>query len=285
MAVDRPPAALGTDPLTPAVYRVTGRRRETDDVTTLWLAPASGPPPRFRAGQFNMLTAFGVGEVPISVSGDPDGPGAMEHTIRDVGPVSRALCASRVGDVVGVRGPFGTDWGVNGIDPDRDVVVVAGGIGLAPLRGAVHQLVRRSSGGRGRVYVLVGARRPDQVAFGADQEAWRAAGAEVTVTVDIGTQGWRGHVGLVTSLLPGAAFRPGLTTALICGPEIMIRFTARALVDAGVDPERIGVSLERNMQCGLGWCGHCQLGPYLLCRDGPVVSYSSLGTLLTERER
>lgn len=276
---------LTTDPLTPAVYRVTGRRQETEDVTTLLLAPVAGPRLGYRAGQFNMLTAFGVGEVPISVSGDPDAPGPIEHTVRDVGPVTRALCASQVGDPVGLRGPFGTDWGVEALDPDHDVVVVAGGIGLAPLRGAVHQLVRRGAGTHGRVYVLVGARRADQITFAADLDGWCAAGAHVAVTVDVGTPGWRGHVGLVTSLLPEAGFRPGRTTALVCGPEVMMRFTARALIDSGVDPRRIRVSPERNMQCGLGWCGHCQLGPYLLCRDGPVLTYDSLGTLLVERER
>ena len=166
------------------------------------------------------------------------------------------------------------------------MVVVAGGIGLAPLRGAVDELVHRAEPGRGRVFVIAGARQPGQIIFGDDLEAWERDGAVVAVTVDVAGPGWSGHVGLVTSLLDHAAFDPASSIAFICGPEIMMRFTARALVDRGVDPERIRVSLERNMQCGVGWCGHCQLGPFLLCRDGPVLPYAgAVAQLLNERER
>lgn len=278
--------------MTPAVHRVVERREETRDVTTLMLEPVEGPRLAFRPGQFNMLTAFGVGEVAISVSGAPREEGPLRHTVRDVGAVSHALCQRQVGDLVGVRGPFGSDWRVS---PDcapgpildvHDVVVIAGGIGLAPLRGAVHELVARSHETGGRVFVLVGARDPSQVVYHDDLEAWDREGAVVLVTVDRGTPEWRGRVGLVTALLADAGFDPSSTAALICGPEIMMRFSARALVDSGVDASRILVSLERNMQCGLGWCGHCQLGPFLLCRDGPVVPYSGVvSTLLNERER
>jgi anaerobic sulfite reductase subunit B len=272
-------------PLLPAVYLVADRRTETEDVVTLRLAPQGAGPLHYRAGQFNMLTAFGVGEVPISISGHSGADGTLEHTVRDVGAVTRALCGCRVGDVVGVRGPFGTDWGVEHIDPARDVVVVAGGIGLAPLRAAIGQLIRRGQGGGGQVFVLVGARRADQVIFSGDLDAWRRDGAQVAVTVDVASPAWHGHVGLVTSLLPQAGFDPLGATALLCGPEIMMRFTARALLDTGFPPDAIRVSLERNMQCGLGWCGHCQLGPFLLCRDGPVVPYDRVAGVLMERER
>jgi anaerobic sulfite reductase subunit B len=185
-----------------------------------------------------------------------------------------------------VRGPFGTDWGVDAVGPGEDALVVAGGIGLAPLRGAIDELVARGQDGGIRVFVLIGARQPQQVIFGADIDRWTRHGAHTHVTVDFGAPGWRGHVGLVTSLLPGAGFDPARTTAFMCGPEIMMRFTARDLMVAGVEPDRIRVSLERNMQCGLGWCGHCQLGPYLLCRDGPVLPYGGpVARLLAERER
>jgi NAD(P)H-flavin reductase len=232
-----------------------------------------------------MLTVFGVGESAISVSNPRRDSGPLEHTIRAVGPVTRALCAMPVGRTVGVRGPFGTDWEIDGI-AGGDVVVIGGGIGLAPLRGAVAELVARVGHGGPRVHVLVGARQPDQVIFSEDIRAWSVAGASVAVTVDMGAPGWSGHVGLVTGLLVDARFDPSATIALLCGPEIMMRFAARQLVQMGVDPTRIRVSLERNMQCGVGWCGHCQLGPILVCRDGPVVPYAGrVAALLTEAER
>lgn len=290
------PARAG--PMAPVAHRVVGKRVETSDVTTLSLSPVDEPSMTFRAGQFNMLTAFGVGESAISVSGVPGGAGPLEHTVRDVGPVTHALCNVAIGDVVGVRGPFGTDWGTYPHDPvlpgsparpsHRDAVVVAGGIGLAPLRGAVYELLaqRQRQGLFDRVFVLVGAREPDQIIFRDDLSAWERTGAQVEVTVDVAGRGWTGHVGLVTALLKNAQFDADKTVALVCGPEIMMRFTARALVDRGVDPGRILISLERNMQCGLAWCGHCQLGPYLLCRDGPIVVFGGVASdLLTQRER
>jgi NAD(P)H-flavin reductase len=273
------------------MHRVVERIRETGDVVTLCLEPVSGGRLDFLPGQFNMLSVFGVGEVAISVSGAPRDPGPLRHTVRDVGAVSHALSESAVGDLIGVRGPFGSDWQIVPVnagaaaDP-RDVVVVAGGIGLAPLRGAVHELVAAHREGGGRVFLLVGAREPSQIVFNDDLEAWARDGAKVMVSVDRATPKWPGRVGLVTTLLGDAGFDPANVRAMLCGPEIMMRFTARALVDMGVDPGAILVSLERNMQCGLGWCGHCQLGPLLLCRDGPIVAYAGLvSQLLSERER
>jgi NAD(P)H-flavin reductase len=275
--------------MTPVLYRVVGRVDETEDVTTLVLTPQSGAPMAFRPGQFNMLTAFGIGEAAISVSSAPRHRAPLEHTVRDVGPVSHSLCGTQIGDVVGVRGPFGTDWGVGELAGDEasgDVVVVAGGIGLAPLRGAVHELMARRQHAGTRVFVIVGARDPSQIVFRDDLERWAVVGADVSITVDLSAPGWTGHVGLVTSLLASAGFDPSGASALVCGPEIMMRFTARALIDLGVDPLRIRVSMERNMQCAVGWCGHCQLGPFIVCRDGPVMPYAGLvAHLLTERER
>lgn len=271
--------------LTPVLYRVVARRSEMADVVTLWLESLDGARLSFRSGQFNMLSAFGVGEVAVSVSASPSDPGPLRHTVRDVGAVTHALCSCDVGDVIGVRGPFGTDWGVTRNATPNDTVVVAGGIGLAPLRGAVEELVAARHEGAGRVFVLVGAREPDQLVFLDDLAAWEKAGAVVFSTVDRSAPGWSGHVGLVTTLLANAGFDARHCRVLICGPEIMMRFAARALNELGVDPASIWVSLERNMQCGLGWCGHCQLGPLLLCRDGPVVGYLEASALMNERER
>jgi len=271
-------------PFVPSRYRVVDRKTETFDITTLWLEPVDQPIDAFKAGQFNMLTAFGVGEIAISISSAPGAPGAIEHTVRDVGAVSHALSQSAVGDIVGVRGPFGTDWGLASLDA-VDVVVVAGGIGLAPLRGAMRYLAENKSPER-TVALRVGARLPDQIVFPDEIARWGEMGIDVAVTVDVADAGWTGHVGVVTQILAELPFDGEGAVALVCGPEIMMRFSARSLIDLGVAPENIRVSLERNMQCGIAMCGHCQLGPYLLCRDGPVVPYAPLAAeLITESER
>ena len=278
-------------PLTPTLWTVVGRSQETVDVTTLALSPEDGTYPSFRHGQFNMLTAFGVGEVAVSISSAPGRSGSpVEHSVRDVGAVTHALCSLPVGGVIGVRGPFGRGWDIEehpaAIDGPPDYVVIAGGIGLAPLRGAVRDLIDWQQRGEARVFVLAGARSPDQVVFADEMTAWREAGAYVDISVDVAPPGWQGTVGVVTALLPSAPFDPARTLALLCGPEIMMRFVAAALLDRGVDSRNIRVSLERNMQCGCGICGHCQLGPLLVCRDGPVVTYGdAIAGLLKERQR
>lgn len=268
--------------MTPAPYRVVGRRRETADTWTLELEPLAAriaPLP----GQFAMLYVHGVGEVPISTSGVPQGGRPLTHTVRAVGPVSAALCASEEGSIVGVRGPFGTAWPLAEAR-GRDLVVVAGGIGLAPLRPTVlHALAHR--GDFGAFSLLVGARTPDDLLYVDELEGWRSRlDAEVLVTVDAASPAWHGRVGLVTTLVPAAPFDPARAVALVCGPEIMITFVARALVERGLARERIWVSTERNMRCGLGHCGHCQLGPLLVCRDGPVLRYDEVEGLLGVRE-
>jgi len=270
----------------PRPYVVVGRREEAADVVTLALEPTEGAMPPFRHGQFNMVTSFGRGEIAVSMSNAPGASGPMEHSIRRVGAVSEALCAAPVGSLVGIRGPFGTSWGIDDVEDGADVVVLAGGIGLAPLRGAIRDLVARQEEGRGRVFVLAGARSPDQILFHDDLRAWQRHGVHVGISVDVAAPGWKGVVGVVTALLPRAPFEVTRSMALLCGPEIMMRFGGRALVDRGVDPWRIRVSLERNMQCGIGLCGHCQLGPLLVCRDGPIVRYGGLADVLfMERSR
>jgi anaerobic sulfite reductase subunit B len=278
-------APSGHGPFTPDVLHVIGREQEAPDVVTLALENAEGRPFPFKPGQFNMLTAFGVGEVPISISSRP-GHGPLLHTIREVGAVTRALCRAPLGSPVGVRGPFGTDWGLDDF-AQSDAVVVAGGIGLAPLRGAVQALLDRAGLPMGprRVVVLVGARTPDQLIFKQDLEDWRRRG-EVGVTVDMAEEGWEGNVGVVTHLVDQAGFDANRAMALVCGPEVMMRFSIQALIERGVLPTsiRLRLSLERNMQCGTGLCGHCQLGPYILCKGGPVVTYPQASRLLTEAE-
>ncbi|MGZ6695083.1 MAG: FAD/NAD(P)-binding protein [Solirubrobacteraceae bacterium] len=256
-------------PELPAPFRVAERLAETHDTWTLRLEPdGAGPGEPFAPGQFAMLYAFGAGAVPVSVSGVHHG-GALTHTVRSVGAVTAALCAARPGEVVGVRGPFGTAWPLAEAE-GRDVVIVAGGIGLAPLRPVVRELVRRRAD-FGRVCVLYGGRSPYELLYTGELAEWRAADVDVEVSVDAAPAGWRGRVGVVTRAIPGAAFDPDRTVAMMCGPEVMMRFASDALRDRGVPTEAIWLSLERSMSCGTGHCGHCQLGPLLICRDGPVV--------------
>ena len=273
------------DPMLPQQYRVVRRWRETRDTATLALAPVDerdgvGP---FVAGQFNMLYVFGVGEVPISVSGDPTRPRPLVHTVRAVGAVTQGLCALRPGDVVGVRGPFGSGWPVEEA-AGSDVVLVAGGLGLAPLRPALYHLLAHR-GRYGRVVLLYGARTPGDLLYRREVARWAArADLWLGVTVDRGDGGWRGHVGVVTRLIPGAAFDPADAVALVCGPEVMMRFTVAELLKRGVPEERVWLSLERNMKCAVGFCGHCQFGPAFVCKDGPVFRYDRVRALLGVRE-
>ncbi|QXV56527.1 FAD/NAD(P)-binding protein [Amycolatopsis sp. TNS106] len=270
---------MNPDPWLPRPYRVVGRVTETGDSATLTLAPDGDRLPEFRPGQFAMLYAHGVGEVPISVSAIP-GDGTLVHTIRAVGAVSRALHDARPGTVLGVRGPFGTAWR---LDDDGDLLLVAGGIGLAPLRPVLrHALAERPSR---RVILIAGARTPADLLYQKElRELSDRNGPDIVLTVDRGEDGWTGHVGFVTEPLATHPIDPGQTTALLCGPEPMMRFSARTLLRRGVPAERIEVSLERNMQCGTGLCGHCQFGPLLVCRDGPVAGYPVAESLFLVKE-
>jgi NAD(P)H-flavin reductase len=267
----------------PRPYRVRGRRHETRDTLTLDLAPVTGAGSGFAAGQFNMLYVHNVGEVPISISGDPARGGLLAHTVRMVGPVTRALGALRPGATLGVRGPFGNPWPVEEIK-GSDVVIVAGGIGLAPLRPAVHALLARREE-IGRLVLLYGVRTPGDLLYVRDLERWRSRmDLEVHVTVDAAADGWRGNVGVVTTLIPRAPFDPAAAVVLVCGPEVMMRFTVRELQARGVADERIFLSLERNMECGIGHCGHCQYGPVFVCRDGPVFRYDRIAPFFRIKE-
>ncbi|GAB3147669.1 FAD/NAD(P)-binding protein [Amycolatopsis stemonae] len=271
-----------TEPMLPVPYRVERRTQQTRDTATLRLVPEGGAVPRFRPGQFTMLYARGVGEVAISISGDPsERDGALEQTVRDVGAVSHALHTSGPGTVLGVRGPFGRGWDVESAR-GRDVVIVAGGVGLAPLRPVVLAVLADRAA-YGRVVLVAGARTPGDFLYRDEFAAWETS-IEVRRTVDQPAAGWAGEVGFVTEPLARVKPAAGRTVAFVCGPEPMMRFSARVLRHDGVAPEDIRVSLERNMQCGAALCGHCQLGPLLLCRDGPVVTYAEAEPLLLVRE-
>ncbi|WP_312030608.1 FAD/NAD(P)-binding protein [Methylosinus sp. H3A] len=267
-------------PMVPRVARIAKRRREIADVVTLEI---EGGAFDFAPGQFNMLTAFGVGEAAISVSGDPADGARLIHTIRAVGAVSRALTELHPGEPIGLRGPFGRGWPMQEAQ-GRDVIVVAGGLGLAPLRPALYRLFAEREK-YGRIVLLFGARSPQDILFRDELEDWRGRlDVEVEATVDHARGDWRGNVGVVTSLISRTSFDPSRTLAMLCGPEIMMRFVANAFIEMSVPQERIYLSMERNMKCAIGWCGHCQFGPVFICRDGPVFPYSQLRGLIAKKE-
>jgi anaerobic sulfite reductase subunit B len=268
--------------MTPVPHRVVDVVHETRETVTLTLEPLSDPIAAPTAGQFSMLWAWGAGEVPISVS-ELAGDGRLVHTIRDVAGVTKTLCAARRGDVLGVRGPYGRGWGIDAAR-GHDLVIVAGGIGLAPLRPVVHAVLSDRPA-FGHVSLVVGSRTEQELLFRAELDGWwHAHEIDVRTIVDRSSPGWSGSVGVVTGELVGLTIDPASTRAMVCGPEVMMRVVAQHLTDRAVPSSAIEVSVERNMQCAVKTCGHCQLGPYFACTDGPVLPWDVVASLLTVRE-
>jgi NAD(P)H-flavin reductase len=294
-------ATLAAHPMLPEPWRVRRVRRETQETFTLELEPAGGRGElRFLAGQFNMVYLFGVGEVPISVSGNANDPHLLLHTIRAVGPVTRAMRKVKRGDTLGVRGPFGTPWPVTAAS-GKDFLIVAGGIGLAPLRPVIYEVLSKRHQ-FGDVAVVYGTRTPADILFSSEIEQWqKRPDMQVHVTVDraaatkdtIKSDGqerpphatiWSGNVGVVTALIARAKIDFRNAIAMVCGPEVMMRFTVQELQKRGLTLDQIYISMERNMKCAVGFCGHCQFGPTFICKDGPVFPYSRIQNLLAIRE-
>jgi len=270
------------DPMRPALYRVVDKVRETSATTTLVLAPTESALRMGAPGQFNMLWSWGVGEIPVSASAIPSSD-LLVHTIRDVGSVSHALCSAQPGGIVGARGPFGRGWDLDAAR-GHDVVIVAGGIGLAPLRPVVQAILAERDEFAG-VFLVVGARAADELLFRSELDSWwQHRRIAVRTIVDRPSADWHGSVGIVTNELPRLSLDAERTVAMVCGPEIMMRFVAAHLTEQGVNPRRIQVSLERNMQCAVEHCGHCQLGGTFVCADGPVLGWEVAETLLSVAE-
>jgi NAD(P)H-flavin reductase len=269
--VVRDQAAPG--PMTPRPFRVVARRQDTHDTATLDLIPLYGEQGKWRSGQFMMLYAFGVGEIAVSISGGALPGEPLRHTIRDVGAVSHALVSSQVGDVIGVRGPFGTSWDATDA-VGGDVMFIAGGIGLAPLRPSILEAMRRRGEFR-HVILLYGSRPGEGFLFTDEIEDWeRNHGFTVH-------QGVRAGLAAVTS---APTFDPDHLLTLACGPDIMMEVAAKTLVGKGVPADKVRLSMERSMHCGIGLCGHCQMREAFLCVDGPVFSYDQLIPLLATEE-
>jgi len=272
------------EPMQPVPYRIQGFERETHDTFTLELKAAGEVSPWvFAPGQFNMLCVFGTGEVPISISSNPADTASIKHTTRVVGAVTNAMNTLKPGDSIGVRGPFGSSWPLE-LGRGKDVVLIAGGIGLAPLRPALFELLAYRERFR-RIILLYGTRTPRDILFKRDLKRWRSHfDLEVYITVDRASGAWQGNVGVVIKLIQRAPFDPSNAIALICGPEVMMRFSIEALQQRGIGNENIFVSMERNMKCGCGFCGHCQYGPHFVCQDGPVFGYDRIASIFSKAE-
>jgi NAD(P)H-flavin reductase len=277
-------APAAADPMVPRIVRVRKRTRELPGHATLELESADGAPlPRYRPGQFTMMYVFGVGEIPVSISGDASDPSRLVQTIRSVGAVSEAVTSLKAGDLLGLRGPFGTAWPTEEL-AGQDVVVVAGGLGLAPLRPSIYHLLA-NRGQFGKVVLLYGTRSPEEILYRRQLVTWRRRlDVQIEVTVDHAGAEWRGNVGVVTRLIPKLAIDVHHATALVCGPEVMMRFAAAGLHDIGMPEHAIWVSLERNMKCAVGLCGHCQFAGMFACKDGAVVSYDRVRRLMGLKE-
>lgn len=261
--------------------RIRGIKPEARGIATYELAFEDGEVAaryRFRAGQFNMLYLPGIGEAAISISSDPDHPEKLLHTVRSAGNVTRALARLRIGDQLLLRGPFGSSWPMEACR-SCDLVIAGGGAGLAPLRPMVHHVINHR-GDFGDVHLLYGARRPIDVLYADEFDAWRAAGIQVDVTVDLGDESWRAHIGVVPALFYRLQLQAPRTRVFTCGPEIMMRFVIFEALARRILPEHMYLSLERNMNCALGFCGHCQLGPAFICKNGPVFTYEQMAPYL-----
>lgn len=233
----------------------------------------------FQPGQFNMLYLPGVGECAISICGDPAEDSRLPHTIRVAGNVTQELARLPVGATIGLRGPFGSHWPLEECE-GKDAVLVAGGIGLPPLRPVIHRLLADRDK-YGRLSLLYGSRTPDTLLYTRQFDDWRTKGLDIELTVDRTNDGWNGHVGVVTLLLERLAIpQPENTILFTCGPEVMMWYVIQMARSRGLSDENLWMSLERNMNCAIGLCGHCQFGPEFVCKDGPVVRFDRIAPFL-----
>jgi NAD(P)H-flavin reductase len=285
-AISASDAADANDPLAPQPFRIVEVKQEIEGCSTLTVEPETDQAKRlclFSPGQFHMIYAFGHGEIPISISGDPARANRLVFTVMGVGAVSRALTLLKEGDMVGLRGPYGNSWPVDKA-AGHDVLIVAGGLGLAPLRPANYSILAKRDL-YNRVMLLYGTRKSESILFSDQLDEWnKHMEMNVGITVDTASEGWKGNVGLVTELIKATHFSPTRTIAMICGPEIMMRFSAGCLRERGMKASQIYVSMERNMKCGTGLGGRCQYGPFFTCKDGPVFSFDQVEHLYKVQE-
>lgn len=275
--IEKTRTQVKADPMLPFTMKVKKHFWETEDTFTIILEPDEERELgfRFKPGQFNMLYKFGLGESAISISSDSSKTNTIAHTIHKVGYVTSALSQLKKGDIIGVRGPFGSSWPVDEAK-GKDVIIAAGGIGLAPLRPALYYIFKHRKE-YGRVVLLYGSRTGLEMLYRVELEEWeKKHNIEILITVDRGDSSWRGNIGVVTNLFQTIKIDARSTLAMVCGPEIMMKFTIDELKKAGLNDSSIYLSMERNMKCAVGFCGHCQYGPNFICKDGPVFNFSKV---------
>lgn len=278
---------VNIDPMIPQTFKIEKIRQELKDTFTLHLvlldSGSSSQEFSFLPGQFNMLYSFGAGEVPISLSGPPSKKSTIIHTIRAVGGVTKNLQGLQVGDVVGLRGPFGRPWPLDQAR-GQDVLIIAGGLGLAPLRPLIYQITEDREE-FGKVTLLYGGRSPEELLFTDELGAWaEKSRIDILLTVDKPSFNWSGNVGVVPSLISKVKLNAQKTVAMICGPEVMMRFSVPPLIKQGLSAEKIFISMERNMKCAVGFCGRCQYREFFTCKDGPVFSWKQIHQHIEKRE-
>ena len=269
-------------PFLPAEAEIVERIDETRDIFTLRLRltdAAAHAAYDFAPGQFNMLYLHGVGEVAISIVSDPEEGGTLDHTIRALGRVTKGLAALRPGQCIGIRGPYGRGWPMQEAE-GRDVLLITGGLGCAPLVSVINYIVLRRPR-YGKLCIVQGVKHSADLIWRDRYERWsELPDTRVLLAADRGAADWRWHVGLVTDLLQDVDIEPDRAVALMCGPEAMMNAAARSLLARGFDATQLHLSMERNMHCAVAQCGHCQFGADFVCRDGPVFSYDRIARLL-----
>ncbi|MDD5422880.1 MAG: FAD/NAD(P)-binding protein [Candidatus Omnitrophota bacterium] len=256
---------------------ITGIAEETPNIKTFTLMPRGDI--AFRAGQFMELTVPGLGEAPFTPSSNHNVKGKLDFTIMSAGRVTKILHAAKAGDIVGVRGPYGLGYPLQDFK-SKEVFIVGGGVGLAPLRALLYALFNDVNDYK-KIMLKYGARTSRDIVYKKEIDSWKnkAKHVNVDISIDVGDDSWKGNVGLVTTILKSEGLDLENAVAIVCGPPIMMKFVTFKLLDLGFKDSRIYLSMEKNMSCGIGKCGHCRLGPYYACKDGPVFTYDKIKDL------
>lgn len=257
--------------------RISDVIAETSNIKTFRLKPKEGI--SFRAGQFMDITVPGVGEAPFTPSSNHNVKDTLDFTIMNAGRITNILHQMKAGDAVGLRGPYGTAYPLDDFK-SKEVFIVGGGVGLAPLRALLYALFNDVDDYK-RIILKYGAKTPGDIVYKNEIEGWRkgAKHVDTEITTDTGDASWKGNVGLVTTILKNTNMNMESAVGIICGPPIMMKFVTFKLLDLGFKERNIYLSMEKNMSCGIGKCGHCRIGPHYACKDGPVFRYEKIKNL------